>query len=239
MPADAPETPGVRRPLLVAVATTALVTVLSYALPDSYAATGVGLAFLGVTYLLALRSGHPRPPSDYGLALGGLLDPEPLSPKRMAKETSIALSWALGLALLVFPLFWLGYLGWWKPMRAFVPAPFPSLGDDVSGQLFVIALPEEAFYRGYLQTELDRAWKPRWRVLGAMLGPGLFVSSALFAVGHLLTELHPNRLAVFFPALVFGWLRTRTGGIGASVFFHALCNLFAAYLGQSYGLMRR
>lgn len=237
--ADAPHEAGPRRPLLVAVGTTLLVTVLSYSLPDSYAATGVGLAFLGVTYVLALRTGHSRPPAEYGLALGGLLDPEPLSPRRMLKETAVALAWALGLALIVFPPFWFGYLAWWKPLHPFHAAALPSLGDDVSGQLFVIALPEEAFYRGYLQTELDRAWKPRWKVLGAELGPGLFVASALFAVGHLLTETHPNRLAVFFPALVFGWLRARTKGIGAGVFFHAMCNLFAAFLGQSYGLMRR
>jgi membrane protease YdiL (CAAX protease family) len=44
-------------------------------------------------------------------------------------------------------------------------------------------------------------------------------------------------LSVFFPSLLFGWLRARTGGIGASVFFHALCNLFAAYLARSYGLL--
>jgi membrane protease YdiL (CAAX protease family) len=40
---------------------------------------------------------------------------------------------------------------------------------------------------------------------------------------------------VFFPALLFGWLRARTGGIGAPVVFHALCNLFADYLAKSYG----
>jgi membrane protease YdiL (CAAX protease family) len=72
-------------------------------------------------------------------------------------------------------------------------------------------------------------------VLGAALGPGILVASALFAVGHLLTEVKPDRLAVFFPALVFGWLRARTGSIGAGVLFHAACNLFAAWLARSYG----
>ena len=100
----------------------------------------------------------------------------------------------------------------------------------------MIALPEEAFYRGFLQTALDDVWKARRRVLGADLGPGLLVSASLFAVGHLLTEVNPNRLAVFFPALVFGWLRVRTRGVGAGVAFHALCNLFAAYLARCYGM---
>jgi membrane protease YdiL (CAAX protease family) len=41
---------------------------------------------------------------------------------------------------------------------------------------------------------------------------------------------------VFFPSLLFGWLRARTGGIGAGTAYHASCNLFASLLGRGYGL---
>lgn len=225
-----------QKPLGVAVATTVLVTALSYGLPESNSATGVGLAFLAATYVTVLRRDHPLSPDHYGLALGGLLESEPLSLGRMLREGTRALGWALLLAVVLYPAFTFGWLLWWKPHRAFAWAPPPSLSDDVLGQLFVIALPEEAFYRGFLQTALDDAWKARRRVLGAMVGPGLVVSAALFAVGHLLTELNPNRLAVFFPALVFGWLRSRTGGVGAGLAFHAMCNLYAAYLAKCYGM---
>lgn len=231
-----PARSGFFLPLAVALATTAGVTALSYLLPEKYAATGVGLGFLAATYAVALRRDLPQGPDHFGLALGGLLEAEPLSAGRMLRDGSRALGWALALALVLFPPFWLGYVLWWKPPHGFLPAVPPSLGDDVLGQLIVIALPEEAFYRGYLMTALDDAWKPRWRVLGAELGPGLLVSSVLFALGHVLTEVHPNRLAVFFPALVFGWLRARTRGVGAGIAFHAMCNLFAAYLARSYGL---
>jgi len=220
----------------VALGTTAVVTLLSYVLPEKYAATGVGLGFLVATYLVALRQNEPDDARRYGLSLGGLLDPEPLDLKRLIGDGARALGWALALGLLIFPVFWWGYVFWWKPLRPFSPGALPSLDEEVFGQLLVIALPEEAFYRGYLQTAFDDAWQKRIRVLGAELGPGVVVSSALFAVGHLLTDVHPNRLAVFFPALVFGWLRARTGGIGAAVAFHMLCNLFAAYLARSYGL---
>jgi membrane protease YdiL (CAAX protease family) len=108
--------------------------------------------------------------------------------------------------------------------------------DEVLGQLLVIALPEEAFYRGYLQSQLDEVWRPRWRVLGAEVGPGLLVAAVIFAVGHLATVQLPARLAVFFPALLFGWLRARTGGIGASVCFHAACNVYSLALGRGYGV---
>lgn len=225
-----------RKPLLAAVLTTIAVTVLSYVMPPDYAATGVGLAFLGATYWLALRGADSETIRRFGLSLAGLLEPEPLSARRLARGAARASGFALAAAALFFPLFWLGYVLWWSPDRPFSPVLRTALLDEVLGQSLVIALPEEAFYRGYLQSALDQAWRPRWRVLGATVGPALVVSSAVFAVGHVLTEVHPSRLAVFFPSLVFGWLRARSGGIGAAVSFHAACNLFAAFLGRGYGL---
>ena len=68
------------------------------------------------------------------------------------------------------------------------------------------------------------------------VGPGILAASAIFALGHIATIHAPARLAVFFPALVFGWLRARTGGIGASIAYHALCNVFSEALGRGYGV---
>lgn len=219
----------------VTLLVTALVTGLSYGLPDSYQATGVGLAFLAATYVLVLR--HDGPTVDrFGLGLGGLFESGPLSPSRVTKAAARALAWALGAALVVLPPFWVGWVAYWRPESGFSPAAFRGVLDDALGQWLVIALPEECFYRGYLQSELDQAWPRRVRLLGASVGPSLVVTSALFAAGHLATELNPARLAVFFPALLFGWLRARTGGVGASIALHALCNLFASYLARSYGL---
>jgi uncharacterized protein len=224
-------------PVGITLLTTAVVTALSFALPEAYQATGVGLAFLGVTYVLVLRydSGTVR---RHGLALGGLFDSAPLSPVTVSKSAAGALAWACGVGLVVLPPFWYGWLHFWRPDVTFSPATFRSVLDDAPGQLLVIALPEECFYRGYLQSSLDDVWRSRVRVLGAPLGPSVIVTSALFAAGHLATEFDVNRLAVFFPALLFGWLRARTGGVGAGIALHALCNLFATYLARSYGLAR-
>ena len=52
--------------------------------------------------------------------------------------------------------------------------------------------------------------------------------------GHLLVIPNPQRLAVFFPALVFGWMRARTGSIAAGATFHALCNVVSDVLHTSY-----
>jgi membrane protease YdiL (CAAX protease family) len=94
-----------------------------------------------------------------------------------------------------------------------------------AAQLLVVAIPEELFYRGYLMTRLDHAIPPRWKILGAQVGPALLIQAALFGLGHFLVDFDPRRLGVAFPALLFGFLRARTGSIGASALFHATCNL--------------
>ena len=227
--------PSPRVALLVALGVTAVVTAVSHLAPDAYANTAVGAVFLGATWFFALRR-DTATIRRFGLSLGGLTEPEPLDARRILVDTSRALAWAMAFGLIFFPPFWLGYVHWWNA-GSFALAFPRDFGSQILGQLLVIALPEEAFYRGYLQTSLDAGWSNRTRsILGARVGPGWLLSAVIFAIGHLLTIPHPSRLAVFFPALAFGWLRARTGGIGAGVIFHAMCNLLTAVLAQSYGL---
>jgi uncharacterized protein len=227
---------------LLAAALTLLAVTAASALPlADYAATVVGGCFLVAAWWLVLRHDEITVRAD-GLSLGGLLEPPSaggpsrLDVRRLARDTLVAMGWASLFMAIAFPPFLLGYYAYWHPHGHFVLRLPPSLPSYVAGQLVVIALPEEAFFRGYLQTSLDRAWPRRLRVLGADVGLGLVVASAIFAAGHLLTIRHPARLAVFFPALVFGWLRARTGGVGASIAFHASCNLFSAALARGFGL---
>jgi hypothetical protein len=97
-------------------------------------------------------------------------------------------------------------------------------------QLVLIALPEELFYRGYLQTSLQHLLKVRWKVFGGDVGPAVILTSALFALGHLIAIPSADRLAVFFPSLLFGWLRDRTGSIFWPVLLHALSNVLLEVL---------
>jgi uncharacterized protein len=224
---------GLWRALGVAAAVTLVATTLSYLLPESWAATGVGFTFLFASYWLVVRSDDTERIRAFGLSLGGLLEPGPLSGSRLLRSLLGALGYALLAALIIYPCFWFGFRIWWK-VGAFHAAPLGPVLSDAMGQLLVIALPEEAFYRGYLQTSLERELNKTISILGTPVGWGLLLTSAIFAVGHLFTELNAARLAVFFPSLVFGFLRARTKGIGASVAFHAMCNLFSAYLLHSY-----
>jgi hypothetical protein len=122
---------------------------------------------------------------------------------------------------------WLGLGG----AHLTLPASFLLLACN---QLIVIAIPEELFFRGYLLSRLEERWPSRRRLLGAPVGVALVASSALFALGHVLVVPNPQRLAVFFPALIFGWMRARTGSIAAGAAFHALCNLFSDVLHTSF-----
>lgn len=113
--------------------------------------------------------------------------------------------------------------------RLRVPLSFGWIPWMILVQTFLIALPEEFFFRGYLQARLDRIRPPR-RLPGPIpLTSTIVIVSALFALTHLIFTPHPARLAVFFPSLLFGMLRDRTGGLAAPITFHAACNLFVEF----------
>ena len=221
--------------LWVSADLTVAVAAIAVVLPPSLHTTLVGLTFLAATWALVWRKDDERV-RRAGLALGGLVIPGRLDVAQVFVAARNAALWALLLMAIVAVPYFCGWRLWWQPRLSFSLAMRPlDAADEVVGQVLVIALPEEAFYRGYLQSRLDEVWAPRWNVLGARVGPGLVATAVIFALGHLATVQVPARLAVFFPALVFGWLRARTGGIGASVCFHASCNVYSLLLGRGYG----
>ena len=240
---EAPPTPqssirpfdGLKRALAVAAVTVAAAVLLSYFAPAEWANTAVGFCFLAATWLTVLRRDSAWIQM-HGLSFGGIAEPTALDIPRLGRKLLLAVAWALLFAVLFFPPFFFGFRAWWNvsDFRWFIP---PRTVDLVLGQVLVVALPEEAFFRGYLQSTLEAHFADRrWRVVGAELGLGTILSSLIFALGHVFTIPVPARLAVFFPSLLFGWLRVRTGGVGASILFHALCNIYSAWLVQSAGL---
>lgn len=130
------------------------------------------------------------------------------------------------LVLAVFPPYALGHYllahwGWGLDFHFRLP---PAFFMSVIDQVLLIALPEEFFFRGYFQTEMDRAWGKPYEFLGARWGAGLLVASAVFAACHVVHG-GPTRLVVFFPGLLYGWLRARTGTILVPALYHAASNL--------------
>jgi uncharacterized protein len=220
--------------LVASAIVTGLVTAASALLPDRYVATAVGFLFLGATWALVWRGDDQRVERS-GLALGGLVLPGHIDGARLGRSVGVAAFWALAFAAITFVPFFFGWRTFWHAKGTFgLHVQTWEALNEVFGQLVIIALPEEAFYRGYLQSRLDEALPQRIRLFGASVGPALVVSSVIFALGHFATIREPARLAVFFPSLAFGWLRARTGGIGAGVAFHASCNVFSELLGRGY-----
>ena len=115
---------------------------------------------------------------------------------------------------------------------------FPAdVATLIAYQVFFVAIPEEFFYRGYLLTRLNEALPRKFILAGIPFGHGLWVSSLLFAFGHSLVTFQWWHFAIFFPGLLFGLLREKTGGVLAAAFFHAGCNVMVHLLDTAYGLI--
>jgi len=139
------------------------------------------------------------------------------------------LSRVLWLSLITFPIY---ALGLWLVQKSwatstgyelyFRPDFSLSLLWSLSVNIFVIAWPEEVFYRGFLQGRLGVS-------LLAVIGINF-----LFALGHFVGDYSPARLLPFFPGLLFSWLAYRgQGSLVGAITYHALCNVFSEWLAAS------
>lgn len=184
-----------------------------------------GLVLLGLTFPLAYGFGIStlwlvvpvlwlsycdRPLAEYGVVRGAVGSPG----FHLAMVGGIFVPYAVGHVL----------LAQWVLGASFVPRLPDNLGREVVEQILLIALPEEMFFRGYLQTQFDRASHRRWRVFGVEVGLGLPAAALLFGACHIVNG-GPARLVTFFPGLWYGWLRARTGNVWVPALYHAASNL--------------
>ena len=189
---------------------------------------------------LRLAQADRRGVAHFGLSLGGWLEPPAQDSGASGLWHSLRASLGSGLkesgiALLVvtviFPPFALFFPYWHPPQHAFhlrfPEAPWSLLASH----LLLVALPEESLFRGYFQTRLSDVWPRQVRVLGVSTPLYAWLMQAFgFGLLHALVDLNPARLVVFFPGLLFGWLRAWRGGIGAAIVVHALSNFYAETL---------
>lgn len=110
--------------------------------------------------------------------------------------------------------------------------------DVVLYQIVGVGIPEEFFYRGYVQSRLNEVFPKHFEVLGVTFGPGLFIAALLFTLGHSFIIIRWWHFAIFFPALLFGWIRERTGNVLAGGLFHAMCNILMVTLDTWYGVIQ-
>lgn len=105
-----------------------------------------------------------------------------------------------------------------SPLRGTVPHTVAT----AARQLLLVALPEEVFFRGYLHEAFEEAG--REPVVPVAL---------LFAVGHVVIAPSPFRALTFFPGLLLGWGRKRSGNVYVPTAVHFLYNLFPSLIGGS------
>jgi len=88
--------------------------------------------------------------------------------------------------------------------------------------LLLVSVPEEVFFRGYLQEEMGNNLK------------AILMVSLLFAVGHLAVRCmgfgcsgagYVENLLTFFPSLVMGYMYLVSRTLWANIIFHFLANV--------------
>ncbi len=98
----------------------------------------------------------------------------------------------------------------------------PLTAAMAAHHLLLVALPEEVFFRGYLYDAFEEAgWEPVVPV------------ALLFAIGHFVIAPSLFRLLTFFPALLLGWGRKRSGNVYVPAAAHFLYNLFPSLIAGS------
>jgi membrane protease YdiL (CAAX protease family) len=99
----------------------------------------------------------------------------------------------------------------WRPLTGGAVA----LAGQLPAQLLGVALPEEVFFRGYLQKQFKQR---------------IGLTAGCFALAHVVGHQHLAGVWTFFPGLMFGWVHRRwPPSLVGCVVLHTLCNLFAQY----------
>jgi membrane protease YdiL (CAAX protease family) len=107
------------------------------------------------------------------------------------------------------------------------PASVQSTAMLVIG-VVVAALVEELVMRGVILALADRALPPRWTLWGARIGVGGFLVTAAFIALH---GLRPGLLLGVAPAaMLYLWLRARSGSLLPPMLAHVLWNLSVVLL---------
>ncbi|MGB3427551.1 MAG: CPBP family intramembrane glutamic endopeptidase [Burkholderiaceae bacterium] len=180
-------------------------------------------------YLIALALADwllPPPWAPWGAVLAAfavLLTAQPFIALGLLKREEIGLNApragsmrvvviAIGLALLLNVVIML--------VRGAAPV---RLGAGAVAAVMVGAVLEEIVFRGVLLALLDRALPQRWRLAGAYVGWGGVALTASFVALH---GLRPGLLLGVVPAaLLYLWLRERTGSLLAPIAAHLAWNL--------------
>ena len=108
----------------------------------------------------------------------------------------------------------------------------PNLLQLIFLHVVIIGFPEEVFFRGYLQSELNRTFGRPFPLWGARVGWGLLAAAVLFGACHVIYGDF-SRMRVAFFGLFAGWLRERTDSVIAPTLYHGAANVLYDFMQRS------
>lgn len=99
--------------------------------------------------------------------------------------------------------------------------------------LFIVALGEELFFRGYFQSSVNRYFGKSFKLGEVSFGWGLLLTSVVFGLSHALVSVPstwPWALWTFIFGLTLGFIREKDGSILAAVMLHAMVDFPLAFM---------
>lgn len=133
--------------------------------------------------------------------------------------------------LITFPLVLLGWLvlewfGYHPLLYQLMPIKQTWL-SFIFYQFMYVAVAEEVFFRGYVQTNISQLVKasffPR---TDKHIWPVIVLSAGVFALAHIIVKGQIIAGLTFVPGLVLAWLFHRSRSLIAPVLFHGLANIY-------------
>ncbi|MBN2589184.1 MAG: CPBP family intramembrane metalloprotease [Sedimentisphaerales bacterium] len=110
------------------------------------------------------------------------------------------------------------------PMRPIIPEG--RLYIWFCYQILFVAIPEEVFFRGYLQSNIiylfNTVTGKKFRFLEWY---GIIICAIVFAVSHVILLGSIISIITFLPGLIMGWLFFRTNSLIAPILFHSIANI--------------
>jgi len=208
---------------------------------EIFLATGLCFAWVIALYQISLLEGAISQIGILGIPLVFVYLPLIVCRIKKAPPSEIGFTFSnikedlfltLKVAAVIMPLFIIGH---YLIFKLFFGTPFTLF---INREIVIIALwnligvsfPEEVFFRGYLQERVSKICGKKIKLPGTDIGVAVVITSALFALAHLIKGLDVGYLAVFFPSLLFGWIRERTKTIVAPWLMHWLANMTLLFL---------
>ena len=91
--------------------------------------------------------------------------------------------------------------------------------------VFIVGFGEEFFFRGYLQSSMNRYFGKSYAIGNVKFGWGLVLAAVLFGLSHAIVTIPPTwpwAIWTFILGLTLGFIREKDGSILAAVILHAM-----------------